>query len=108
MAKATATESKAARSTAASSKNRESEAVEARSATRTYVLDTSVLLSDPKALFRFKEQSVVIPIIVINELEKRSATSLVKLCATLMTCATSTSVWTFQLRSARVEPCASN
>jgi PhoH-like ATPase len=35
------------------------------------VLDTSVLLSDPKALFRFKEQSVVIPIIVINELEKK-------------------------------------
>mgnify|MGYP000013396911 CR=1 FL=1 len=39
--------------------------------TRMYVLDTSVLLSDPKALFRFKEQSVVIPIIVINELEKK-------------------------------------
>ena len=38
---------------------------------RTYVLDTSVLLSDPKALFRFKEQSVVIPIVVINELEKK-------------------------------------
>ncbi|MEY2676633.1 MAG: hypothetical protein RL510_653 [Actinomycetota bacterium] len=38
---------------------------------KTYVLDTSVLLSDPKALFRFKEQSVVIPIIVINELEKK-------------------------------------
>jgi PhoH-like ATPase len=35
------------------------------------VLDTSVLLSDPKALFRFKEQSVVIPIVVINELEKK-------------------------------------
>jgi PhoH-like ATPase len=40
-------------------------------ALRTYILDTSVLLSDPKALFRFKEQSVVIPIIVINELEKK-------------------------------------
>jgi len=38
---------------------------------RTYVLDTSVLLADPKALFRFKEQSVVIPIVVINELEKK-------------------------------------
>ena len=38
---------------------------------RTYVLDTSVLLADPKAMFRFKEQSVVIPIIVINELEKK-------------------------------------
>ncbi|MEY4391165.1 MAG: hypothetical protein RLZZ400_908 [Actinomycetota bacterium] len=71
MAKTTATESKAARSTAASNRSKESEAVEAKSATRTYVLDTSVLLSDPKALFRFKEQSVVIPIIVINELEKK-------------------------------------
>ncbi len=40
-------------------------------ATKTYVLDTSVLLSDPKALFKFKEQEVVIPIIVINELEKK-------------------------------------
>ena len=38
---------------------------------RTYVLDTSVLLSDPKAMFRFKEQTVVIPIVVINELEKK-------------------------------------
>lgn len=46
-------------------------AVSAKQATKTYVLDTSVLLSDPKALFRFKEQEVVIPIIVINELEKK-------------------------------------
>ena len=45
--------------------------IEQANALRTYVLDTSVLLSDPKALFRFKEQSVVIPIIVINELEKK-------------------------------------
>ena len=35
------------------------------------MLDTSVLLSDPRALFKFKEQEVVIPIIVINELEKK-------------------------------------
>ncbi len=42
-----------------------------RTATKTYVLDTSVLLSDPKALFKFKEQEVVIPIVVINELEKK-------------------------------------
>jgi PhoH-like ATPase len=35
------------------------------------VLDTSVLLSDPKALFRFEEHEVVIPIVVINELEKK-------------------------------------
>lgn len=45
--------------------------VSAKQATKTYVLDTSVLLSDPKALFRFKEQEVVIPIIVITELEKK-------------------------------------
>jgi PhoH-like ATPase len=43
----------------------------AKTATRTYVIDTSVLLSDPKAIFKFKEQEVVIPIIVINELEKK-------------------------------------
>ncbi len=36
---------------------------------RTYVLDTSVLLSDPRALFRFAEHSVVIPVVVIAELE---------------------------------------
>ena len=36
---------------------------------RTYVLDTSVLLSDPRALFRFAEHSVVIPVVVITELE---------------------------------------
>nr|WP_136585823.1 PhoH family protein [Microbacterium hydrothermale] len=36
---------------------------------RTYVLDTSVLLSDPRAFFRFAENSVVIPVVVIMELE---------------------------------------
>jgi PhoH-like ATPase len=36
---------------------------------RTYVLDTSVLLSDPGALFRFAEHEVVIPVVVITELE---------------------------------------
>lgn len=40
---------------------------------RTYVLDTSVLLSDPKALVRFDEHDVVIPVVVVIELEaKRS------------------------------------
>ncbi|MGJ0202785.1 PhoH family protein [Leucobacter sp. gxy201] len=38
---------------------------------RTYVLDTSVLLSDPAALFRFAEHSVIIPIVVVMELEKK-------------------------------------
>lgn len=38
---------------------------------RTYVLDTSVLLSDPSALFRFAEHSVVLPVVVVIELEKK-------------------------------------
>ncbi|AZS44184.1 PhoH family protein [Microbacterium oleivorans] len=38
---------------------------------RTYVLDTSVLLSDPRALFRFAEHSVVLPVVVITELERK-------------------------------------
>lgn len=38
---------------------------------RTYVLDTSVLLSDPKAMFRFHEHQVVLPVVVISELEKK-------------------------------------
>ena len=38
-------------------------------AMRTYVLDTSVLLSDPRAILRFKEHEVVLPIVVITELE---------------------------------------
>lgn len=39
------------------------------STTHTYVLDTSVLLSDPGALFRFAEHHVVLPVVVITELE---------------------------------------
>ena len=38
---------------------------------RTYVLDTSVLLSDPRAMFRFAEHQVVLPVVVISELEKK-------------------------------------
>ncbi len=38
-------------------------------ATRTYVLDTSVLLADPGALRRFAEHEVVLPVVVITELE---------------------------------------
>ncbi|MFC0582012.1 PhoH family protein [Micrococcoides hystricis] len=38
---------------------------------KSYVLDTSVLLADPKALFRFAEHQVIIPIVVISELEKK-------------------------------------
>jgi len=36
---------------------------------RTYVLDTSVLLSDPHALLRFDEHQIVVPVVVITELE---------------------------------------
>ncbi|MEU5851823.1 PhoH family protein [Saccharopolyspora shandongensis] len=36
---------------------------------RTYVLDTSVLLSDPWAMSRFAEHNVVLPVVVIGELE---------------------------------------
>jgi len=35
----------------------------------TYVLDTSVLLSDPGAIGRFDEHEVVLPLVVVNELE---------------------------------------
>jgi len=37
--------------------------------TRTYVLDTSVLLADPGALRRFDEHEVVLPVVVVTELE---------------------------------------
>jgi len=43
----------------------------AATAQRTYVLDTSVLLSDPRAIFRFAEHEVVLPVVVISELEKK-------------------------------------
>ena len=39
--------------------------------TRTYVLDTSVLLSDPWACTRFAEHEVVVPLVVISELEAK-------------------------------------
>jgi PhoH-like ATPase len=38
---------------------------------RTYVLDTSVLLSDPGALMRFGNSDVVLPLVVIGELEDK-------------------------------------
>ncbi len=42
-----------------------------RPASRTYVLDTSVLLSDPHAMLRFDEHEVVVPIVVVSELEAK-------------------------------------
>jgi PhoH-like ATPase len=38
---------------------------------RVYVLDTSVLLADPSALSRFAEHDVVLPLVVITELEAK-------------------------------------
>lgn len=40
-------------------------------ATRTYVLDTSVLLADPKAIFCFDEHEIVLPLVVLTELEAK-------------------------------------
>jgi len=48
-----------------------SASISAATAQRTYVLDTSVLLSDPRAIFRFAEHEVVLPVVVISELEKK-------------------------------------
>lgn len=56
---------------ATANKSKRAEGVSSGVKIRTFVLDTSVLLSDPRALFRFAEHEVVIPIVVINELEKK-------------------------------------
>jgi PhoH-like ATPase len=42
-----------------------------RPAGRTFVLDTSVLLADPGAMRRFAEHEVVLPVVVITELEAK-------------------------------------
>lgn len=39
------------------------------SASKLYILDTNVLLHDPKCLFQFKEQDVAIPMTVLEELD---------------------------------------
>src|SRR5262245_2336303 len=38
---------------------------------KVYILDTSVLLSDPYAIRKFAEHEVVIPLVVIKELESK-------------------------------------
>ena len=38
---------------------------------KTYVLDTSVLLSDPRSFARFEEHEVVVPLVVLTELEAK-------------------------------------
>ena len=45
--------------------------VEGEEGARVYVLDTSVLLADPMAMTRFAEHQVVIPVVVITELESK-------------------------------------
>jgi PhoH-like ATPase len=40
------------------------------SCSRTYVLDSNVLLYDPNALFKFEEHEVVVPITVIEEIDR--------------------------------------
>ncbi|WP_243855121.1 PhoH family protein [Diaminobutyricimonas sp. TR449] len=52
-------------------KSKSSKAAAKKTGERTYVLDTSVLLSDPKAIYRFAEHSVVLPVVVITELEAK-------------------------------------
>ncbi|HSG79313.1 MAG TPA: PhoH family protein [Acidimicrobiia bacterium] len=38
---------------------------------KTYVLDTCVLLADPTALLRFEEHHVVVPLVVVEELDRK-------------------------------------
>ncbi len=40
-------------------------------ARKTYVLDTCVLLADPRALLRFDEHDVVLPLVVVEELDRK-------------------------------------
>ena len=49
--------------------NKAPKRVAVSSSHRTFVLDTSVLLADPGALKRFAEHEVVLPVVVITELE---------------------------------------
>ncbi|MGA7228851.1 MAG: PIN domain-containing protein, partial [Acidimicrobiia bacterium] len=37
----------------------------------TFVLDTCVLLADPQSPFRFDEHDVVLPLVVIEELDRK-------------------------------------
>ncbi len=39
-------------------------------ATKTYILDTNVLIHDPDSIFRFQENEVVIPFEALEELDK--------------------------------------
>jgi PhoH-like ATPase len=63
--------SSSARRPARQDKSSDTDRPGAASARRTYVLDTSVLLADPGAIGRFAEHRVVLPIVVITELEAK-------------------------------------
>ena len=54
-----------------SRRNLSSTGSESEQPRRTYVLDTSVLLADPAAVGRFAEHRVVVPVVVITELEAK-------------------------------------
>ncbi|MFM2480491.1 PhoH family protein [Celerinatantimonas sp. YJH-8] len=43
---------------------------QAQSATKVYILDTNVLLHDPLAIYQFQEHDVVIPMTVLEELDR--------------------------------------
>ena len=38
-----------------------------------YILDTNVLLHDPRSLFAFKDNEIVIPLVVLDELDKKKS-----------------------------------
>ena len=38
--------------------------------TKTFVLDTNVILHDYRSIFNFKDNDIVIPIVVLEELDK--------------------------------------
>jgi len=40
---------------------------------KTYVLDTNVLLSDPNSIFSFEEHNVIVPLIVLEELDNHKS-----------------------------------
>ena len=61
----------AARSRSRNQAQRAGKAAPVGPARRTFVLDTSVLLSDPHALLRFDEHEVVVPVVVVTELEAK-------------------------------------
>ncbi|HTP17141.1 MAG TPA: PhoH family protein [Streptosporangiaceae bacterium] len=54
-----------------STRSAETAAEGERSRRRSYVLDTSVLLADPAAIGKFAEHRVVLPVVVITELEAK-------------------------------------